>query len=287
MDYAYQALKTVRSGITLSADMGTEDFVRAVGQAWSQVTSEVAHKLEADLMLQSIYRGILNQTKATSTLFQWLGQPETFYSFGQARNKPHMLKYPLFLLALLFLVWESYRQWNAKSYLLLILCGMVIIALIASLLLFLMDTPKAGPMGSVHVEQRIDVKLAWNSMEKIAMAVDNYATALYAHFAEMEGERKDSLDGLSLAKALIDWDCQEEQVPDEIRTVLRIYLHDHAIEIVQFSPERKEIFQVMPANGTRTIEPALVKKTKVEKDGVLVEEEILLHRGLACVKQQL
>lgn len=48
---------------------------------------------------------------------------------------------------------------------------------------------------------------------------------------------------------LLDWDCREGQTPEELRTALRIYFREHAIEAINYTQDRAELFQVLPANG--------------------------------------
>lgn len=286
MDYAFQAMKKLRSAGALSADMGLENFGKAVRQVWSDVSIAVTEELEEEPVLQGIYQGILNQSKLATADFLWLGKPEAYHSFGQGRKKPSPLKYLLFLPAAAVLALELVMQWRAKNIPFVVLYGAVLAALALAAVLFAVDSLRAGPEIKIHVEQQVDPALAWSSLEKLAMAVDNHAAALYARVAQREEGETDRIDGLALAQALLDWDCQEGQAPDEIRTTLRIYLRSHGIETVEYTPERSAIFQLMPANGTRTVEPALIRKVKTQKGGLLVEEDVLLRRGLACIKQE-
>lgn len=283
MDHAYQAMKRVRAGVAVSADMGIDAFFRTVGEVWSAVIADVAAAAEGDPVLQSIYRCVLNQARSSTAGFQWLGSPQTYLSAGQGRKKINPLKYILLGPALLLLLWDVYGQLNVKSYGGAAVYGIGLAVLAAALVLAVMDDFKAGPQAAAHAEQRIDVAAAWNSLERIASAADTHAAALYSHMPQPDV--RNEVDGLPLAAALLDWGCQDGQVPDELRTVLRTYLREHAIEAVAYSPERSALFQLMPSNGSRTLEPALVKKVKTIRDGVTTEEEMLLRRGMACVKQ--
>lgn len=283
MDYAYQAIKKVRSGVAISADMGIDAFSRTVGEVWSTVITDVAAATEEDQVLQSIYRGILNQAKSATVGFQWLGAPETYLSAGQSRKKINPLKYILLVPAFLLLLWDIFEKLNVKSYGGVVVYSIGLAVLAVALVLTIIDDFKTGPQAAAHAEQRIDVAAAWNSLERIASAADTHASALYSHMPQPD--IRSEVDGLPLAAALLDWGCQDGQVPDELRTVLRTYLREHAIEAVAYSPERSSLFQLMPSNGTRTLEPALVKKVKTVRDGTVTEEEMLLRRGMACVKQ--
>lgn len=283
MDHAYQAIKKARSGVAISANMGIDVFSRTVGEVWSTVISDVAAATEEDQVLQSVYRGILNQAKSATVGFQWLGAPEIYLSAGQSGKKINPLKYILPVPALLLLLWDIFEKLNAKLYGGVAVYGIGLAALAAVLILTAIDDFKAGPQAAAHAEQRVDVTAAWNSLERIASAADTCAAALYSHMPrpDIRGEA----DGLPLAAALLDWGCQDGQVPDELHTVLRTYLREHAIEAVEYTPERGALFQLMPSNGTRTLEPALVKKVRTVRDGAVTVEETLLRRGMACVKQ--
>lgn len=312
MDYAARAMKNARSAVVLSADMGVDAFLKTVRQIWSQSADEACAGLEDDPGLQRIYRALFNQARDTASDFRWLGRPEVFQSLGAATEdageepEPPAVKFRhllnpkrllllagpklLYLLGLAALGWTAFSAWKDGNAPYLLWTGAALALLLAGRAPAAWSSLKRGAQGhgkppAVRVEQRVDPAAAWNSLEKAARAVDDHAAALYAHFAQREEQALDGVDGLPLAKALADWECQEGGVPDDIRTALRLYLTTHGIEALRYSPERAAAFQLMPGGSGQTIEPALVKKTKTVRDGVLTEEEQLLYRGLACVGQ--
>ena len=279
MDFAYNAMKQARGGNALSADMGMDAFSAAVGSVWGQVTAAVAERTAGDSVLAGVYRGVLNQARASTADFRWLGQPKGYVS-GEERKKIRPIKYILPLPAAALLVWGAFSGMVTRRPATIALSMVTLALLLAGVFLAISDDLKAGPAGSVHVEQSIDVPAAWSSLERIAAAADTYAAALYAHVSQNTAVQ-DAPDGLALAKALLDWDCQENLVPEDIRTELRLYLSGQGVEAVQYAPETKELFQLMPSNGERTVRPALVRKVK-GADGT--EQTVLLERGLACVR---
>jgi len=312
MDYAVQAMEKVRSSVTLSPDMGQEAFFKAVHLIWKLTADETATKLKLEPELQSVYRGIFHQARDTATDFRWLGQPEVKWVKQEKKSeqKSNVLSKMnrfitskgLYVLALFLLGVSAVFMWEAENWKALIpgIAGAVMLVMTKAPSLWdqIRELPtalkrhreqaaiKKDPSEAVRVEQRIDPVAAWNSLKKIARTVDENAAALYAHFVQRTDQSLEDMDGLPLAKALLDWDCQEEQVPEELRSELRLYLQSKGIEALPYSPERSAIFQMMPANSTRTLEPALVRKVKTMRDGVMVEEEQLLLQGLACVKQE-
>lgn len=283
MDLAYQALKKVRPGFAISADMGVEAFNKIVGEIWNAVIAEVGSATEGDPALQGIYRGMLNQAKASTVNYRYLGQPETYLSAGEGRHKVNPFKYVLIAPALLALMWDVFHGLNVKTFGTALLCFIALGALVAALVFMVMeDMRTGGPVATARAEQRIDVGAAWSSLERIVAAVDSHAAALYAHMPQPDV--REEIDGLPLAAALLDWNYQEGNLPDELRTVVKMYLHEHAIEAVDYSPETSALFQVVSSNGTKTMEPALVRRAKAVKNGTMTEEETLLRRGMACVK---
>lgn len=312
MDHAAQAMKNARSAVVLSADMGVDTFLKTVRQIWSQAADEACAGLEDDPGLQRIYRALFNQARDTASGFRWLGRPEVFQSLGEAGEDPgadaeapafrlrdllnpkpllgRMAPKLLYLLGLAAVGWTGFSAWKAGNMPYLLWACTALALLLAARAPAAWKSLKRRAQGrakppAVRVEQRVDPAAAWNSLEKAARAVDDHAAALYAHFAQREAQVQDGVDGLPLAKALADWECQEGSLPDDISTALRLYLTTHGIEALRYSPERAAVFQLMPGGSGQTIEPALVKKTKAVRDGALVEEEQLLYRGLACVGQ--
>lgn len=281
MDYAYNAMKQARSGNALSEDMSPDAFSAAVGSVWDRVIAAVAERTAGDSVLAGVYRGVLNQARASTVDFQWLGQPKGYVS-GEGRRRVRPIKYVLPLPAAALLIWGIFSGKVTRQPVTIALSAVTLALLLAGVFLAISDDLKAGPAGSVHVEQRVGVPTAWSSLERIASAADTYAAALYAHVAQYAGTA-DAPDGLALAKALLDWDCQENLVPEDIRTELRMYLNGQGIEAIQYAPERSELFQLMPSNGERTIRPALVRKV-MGTDGT--EQTVLLERGLACVRSE-
>lgn len=312
MDHGAQAMKNVRSAVVLSADMGVDPFLKTVRQIWSQAADEACAGLEDDPGLQRIYRALFNQARDTASGFRWLGRPEVFQSLGEAAEDPgedaetaafklsrilnpkELLKRIapklLYLLGLAAIGWTAFFAWKAGETADLLWTCTALALLLAARAPAAWKSLKRRAQGrarppAVRVEQRVDPAAAWSSLESAARAVDDHAAALYAHFAQREQQVSDGVDGLPLAKALADWECQADSVPDDIHTALRLYLTTHGIEALTYTPERAAAFQLMPGGSGQTIEPALVKKTKTVRDGVLVEEEQLLSRGLACVGQ--
>lgn len=281
MDYAYNAMKIARGGNALSEDMSPDAFSAAVGSVWDRVTVAVAERTAGDSVLAGVYRGVLNQARASTVDFQWLGQPKGYVS-GESRRKVRPIKYLLPLPAAALLVWGIFSGQVTRQPATIALSAVTLVLLLGGVFLAISDDLKAGPMGSVHVEQRVNVPAAWSSLEHIASSADTYAAALYAHLSQFTGA-PDAPDGLALAKALLDWDCQENLVPEDIRTELRMYLNGQGIGAIEYTPERSELFQLMPSNGQRTVRPALVRKVR-GADGT--EQTVLLERGLACVTSE-
>ncbi len=249
MDYAFQAMKKVRAGTSLTAEGGLERFTASVRQVWRKVSGETAVVLASNAELQSVYQCMLGQAMDAWTDLRWLGKPEAVVSEASGADGSESRGHGL---------WRHARDRSAGK----------------------------APHETVKVRQRVDLTAAWESLERAAHLVDEHAAALYTRVTERAEQTAEAVDGLALGKALLNWDCQKGQAPEEVREELRRYFQSKGIEVVYYSPERSALFQMMPANSTQTLEPALVRKVKTVRNGVVKEEEQILQRGLACVEQE-
>ena len=280
MDYAHQAMRAALSGAAITADMSPEDLRNLIRQLWTQTTTQVGAQTEKDALLQGVYRGVLNEASAACLHFSVQGQPQAYFAPVE-KEKRKWLKYLLLLPTALVLVWFLQIAIRGGDFGNLALYAVALGTLCASAALFLLAKP--APQPKAYVVQQIDPVKVRSSLEKIASEADRVATALYAHVTSQNAGAGEGLDGLSLAEELLDWDCREDQAPEELRTALRIYFREHAIEAINYTQDRAELFQILPANGTRTIAPALIQKVVTVKDGVPTEQEVLLRQGMACV----
>lgn len=241
-------MKKVRTGTSLTAEGGLERFTASVRQVWRKVSGETAVVLASNAELQSVYQCMLGQAADAWTDLRWLGKPEAVMPEPSEADGS-----------------ESHARGLRKH----------------------VRDRSAGkaPHETVKVRQRVDLTAAWESLERAARLVDEHAAALYTRVTERAEQQTEAEDGLTLAKTLLNWDCQKGQAPEDVREELRRYFQSKGIEVVYYRPERSALFQVMPANSTQTLEPALVRKVKAVRDGVVKEEEQVLQRGLACVEQ--
>ncbi len=249
MDYAIQAMKKARASTSLTAEGGLERFTASVRQVWRKVSSETAVVLASNAELQSVYQCMLGQAADAWTDLRWLGKPEAVVSEASGAEGSESRGHGLR---------RHVRERSAGK----------------------------TQQETVKVRQRVDLTAAWDSLERAARLVDEHAASLYARVTERAERQADAVDGLALAKALANWDCQKGQASEEVREELRRYFQSKGIEVVYYSPGRSALFQMMPANSTQTLEPALVRRVKTVRDGVVKEEEQILQRGLACVEQE-
>ena len=71
---------------------------------------------------------------------------------------------------------------------------------------------------------------------------------------------------MSLARELIR--LPRELSTDEVRTAVDQFLVRNQVEKILYTPDRQDLFMVLPADREMTIEPALVKNGKVLSMGV-------------------
>lgn len=285
MTFAYDGMKEALKKSALSPGMGLEQFRKQLTQIWRDTAAQISAQpdVQQDETLRNVYAVLLSQAQSATTDFQWLGEPQLFYAPTKDGTKPSKRRY-LWLLPALFLfvfgiVWYSLHL----NVVMIVLCAAALLGTAVYLLLSAWDLNKvAGQAGAMHAEQQIDPALVQRTLEKVAAAVDGNAASLYAATEQSETPVS-SLDGIKVVKSLLDLRYSGVSVADSAMTQVQLYLHNHNVEVVEYTPGRENLFSVMPSDETATLRPALVRKTRTVQNGTAVEEEALIARGLACV----
>lgn len=286
MDYAYQAMKRALEDVTLAPDAGVDGLAAKLNQIWARTASDV---LEQDAVaknkeLRDIYRVLLDQARNATAEFRWLGKPKLFYSPIQKKKRTDRLRRLLLLpplgLLVFLLIWYS----MAKNYVGVVITAVSAAALVSYLSMSAWDNYKAAnQIGDMRAEQQLDPVLVRSTLERIAETADANASSLAGRIQEEQSEGAGSLDGLDLAKRLLKLRGEGEEVPDSALTEVQRYLSACGIVALDYTPQRKALFTLLPSNGVRTLQPALVRRVRTVRNGESVEEEVLLEQGVACV----
>ena len=285
MTFAYDGMKEALKKSTLSPDMGLEQFQKQLAQIWrdTSVAISVQSDVQQDETLRNVYVILLAQAQSATTDFQWLGEPQLFYAPPKDRIKLSRLRHfwllPTLLLLAFGIIWYSLRL----NVVMIVLHAAALLGMAVYLLLSAWNFNKAvSQVGAMHAEQQIDPALVKRTLEKVAAAMDSNAASLYAA-TEQSKTPASSLDGIKVVKCLLDLRYSGVSVPDSAMTQVQIYLHDHNVKVVEYAPERENLFSVMPSDETATLRPAIVRNVRSVRNGTAVEEEILITRGVACV----
>lgn len=285
MTFAYDGMKNALKKNTLSPGMGLEQFRKQLAQIWRDTADQVAARpeLQQDETLRNVYAVLLSQAQSATLDFRWLGEPQLFYAPTKDGRRPSRLRYlwllPALALFVFGIVWYSLHL----NVAMIVLCAAALAGMAVYLFLSAWDLNKvAGQAGAMHAEQQIDLALVQSTLEKVAATVDGNAASLYTA-TEQSATPVSGLDGIQVVKSLLDLRYSGVSVPDSAMTQVQLYLHDHNVEVVEYTPGRQNLFSVMPSDETATLRPALVRKTRTVRDGSAVEEETLIAKGVACV----
>ncbi len=284
MDYAFQALRKALDGVTLAADTGMDELESKLNQIWTQTVVRVSEQTAENPDLRDVYRVVLNQAQNATVEFRWLGKPKLFYSPAKGGKAPSRLRYLLLLPTLGMLVFLLIWYGMAKNYTGSTLAAASLVTLGVYLIISALDAYKmVHQIGEMRAEQQIDPVLVRRTLEKIAENADANAASLTARFQQEKGGGKAEMDGLELARKLLKLNYEGETVPASALSEVRRYLDTCGVETVEYTPQRKALFTLLPSDGTKTLQPALVRKVRTVRNGESVEEEVLLEKGVACV----
>ncbi|MDO5764281.1 MAG: hypothetical protein Q4P84_01090 [Elusimicrobiales bacterium] len=272
--------------MTLAPDSGVDELAAKLNQIWTQTASDVLEQegVAANKSLRDIYRVLLDQARNATAEFRWLGKPKLFYSPLQKKKSTNWLRCLLLLPTLGLLVFLLIWYGTAKNYVGLVITAISTATLMTYLSMSAWDSYKtANQIGDMRAEQQLNPVLTRSTLERIAETVDANAASLAGRLQEEQGEGVGALDGLDLAKKLLKLHGEGAEVPDSALTEVRRYLSSCGIVALDYTPQRKALFILLPSNGIRTLQPALVRKVRTVRNGESVEEEVLLEQGVACV----
>lgn len=265
MDYAQKAVQTVLEKNPFRMEMDPQQLADALESFWSQVSMTVKSSMK-DAQLQGIYAVLFSQVRGESNRVTWQDEPVVYTRVANRDVRKDIAAVLLVLAAVLMLVMALLLN-QQKNLLGTILCGLAVVFVIAGVCLQALK----GAQASHKVEQRL-------RPNSITAALENTARALDANAENMLNllnpvSNSSGLDALELVRELY----RTPTAPDaNVASAMQMYLRRNGVKEVQYSEETASLFDVMPANGTRTIQPALVQETASGRQ--------LVSKGLACVK---
>lgn len=286
MDHAYRGMQEAMESVTIAPDMGEEELRKRLSQIWHKTAAYIAEcrEVKEDSALRDAYRVLLDQARYAALEFRFLDQPALSYIPDQNRKKQGLFSYlflmPAIALSVGAIIFGSTNHDIGIEILGILAAAAFLVYLVLSIRYMFRAKKQTG---TVHAEQRINLAALKNSMEKIARRVDTGAAGLYAMLQQHQSGGEDSLDGMELIKRILKINYEGEPVPESMMTQVRLYLNDCHVEMLDYTPERASLFTLLPSNGVKTLQPALVRKVKAMENGEACEREALVQMGVACV----
>lgn len=266
MDFANQAYQEF-SQKPLEKQMTPQELEGEVNRFWDGVMVRVT-AATTDSNIRNAYRILLRQARTQSLLLQWQGQPEVFYSTTAADHGKKKLPWWGIAGAVVLAglgIWLAMPRKDSIIWPAVAAAVALVLVVIQGILLW--KAVPAAPTVNVRTEARIDPDRVRSGLRQMTLELDAHADALCAMLAEAEPQA--GMPDISLAQELLRLPVDRRD-PTVVELVDR-YLVRQGVEKVEYSPQRQELFMVLPGPREMTVEPALVR------DGQL------LHMGVACV----
>lgn len=266
MNYAYEACTESLKKCPLSAEMGLDTLRLELNRIWDGVMLFVAQNT-TDTHVRNAYRLLIQQARFQTDVLQWLDTPEVFYSTGAAKKGKRRIPWCGLLGAVVLAgltVWFAVPHQERNVFVACLTGGVLMLTLIQYLLLHLSASKE--PTAKIHTEQRVSPERMRNSLLQLAQQVDSNADSLCAIMIERTtGET--ALD-LSLAQELMRLPADKRGTG--VTEAVDRFLIRQGVEKVEYSPDRSELFMVLPSSREMTVEPALIK------------DDMVLQMGVAC-----
>lgn len=270
MEYAYQAYTEYAKKGKLTANMGPEQLRLELCRFWDDVMLSVSRSV-TDAGIRNAYRLLLQQARAQAEVLNWLDEPEVFYSTAAAdkgrRRAPWLGILGFLLLAGLAVWFAAPHQGRNLIYAGLTGAG-ALLALIQCVLLVL--AAPTAPAVNVRTEQRISPEKVYSGLQRMAREIDASADSLQAILSENAPEQQET--DVTLAQELMR--IPAEKRSSEVDDAVDRFLIRQGVEKVEYTPDRQELFMILPAQEDRTVEPALIKDGRV------------LCMGVACTRTE-
>ena len=264
MDYAYRSYEDYAKKCPLKAGMDLDAARLEVNRFWDKTMLYVTQEM-ANQQARNVYSLLIRQAKAQTDTLYWLEEPEVFYSTaaanrGKRRTPWFGLSAALLLLALVIWFAVPHKERN------ILYAGVAGAALVLWLIKFVILFAAVAAKPTVHIrtEQRLSPEKVCAGLMRMTREIDGSADTLMAMLSENLPD-SDHTD-MSLARELIR--LPRELSTDEVRTAVDQFLVRNQVEKILYTPDRQDMFMVLPADREMTIEPALVKNGKVLSMGV-------------------
>lgn len=267
LNHVQNAVKAALQNSPFHPEMTEQQLADTLDNFWSLIAVQVKSTLK-DAQLQGVYAVLFSQVRLESNRAGWQDEP-VIYTRVLNRNVRKDVASLLLVIAALLMLLTSYLLNGKKYHLGMILCGLSLLLVVASLALQLIK----GETATHKVEQRLRPQAIHKALEATATALDSNAETLLSLVTPISDNSE--LQALSLVREIYRASAHEN---GNVRTALQEYLRQNSVKEVDYTTENASLFDVMPSNGTKTIQPALVQETATGTH--------LISKGLACIQMK-
>jgi len=270
MEFAYQTYTEYVKKGRVTANMGLDALRLELCRFWDDVMLSVSQSV-TDANVRNAYRLLLQQMRSQASALNWLAAPEVFYSTAAAdkgKRRVPWLGILGFLLLAGLAVWFAVPH-KERNLIYAGLAGAGSLLTLIQCVLLMLAAPTA-PDVHVHTEQRISPEKVYSGLQRAAREVDANADSLQALLSENMPEQQDV--DMSLAQELMRIPAGKRS--SEVDDAVDRFLIRQKVEKVTYSPDRQELFMVLPGQADMTVEPALIRDGHV------------LGMGVACTKME-
>lgn len=265
MNYAKNAVNDALSSNPFRAEMNPQDLVNTLDIFWSKVATNVKAGMK-DAQLQGIYAVLFSQVREECNRIAWEDDP-VVYTRVANKNMRKDIAAILLVAAALIMFLTTFLMESKRYTLGMILCGLALILLVAGIAL---QSIKGDATAHI-VEQRLRPQAIATSLLKTATVLDDNAENLLGLINPVGTPT--GLQALDLVCEVYRASATENS---NVKTALDRYLRQNSVREVPYSEDTASLFNIMPSNATRTLQPALIQET--------AQGDHVLAKGLACVQ---
>ena len=205
---------------------------------------------------------------------------KTEYTDGKLKKKHSPLFYVFLLLSVILFgvivmlaVVNKETEAFFRSHLSIVLLAAA--CMISCLLTGLAGAKKDRNKEELVAETTCDANKVWLGMYQAVVMIDKLLDDVRT---EEENEKKKEMrekgvmadDELELMASLLEnaYTDPENPASEDMISHIRFYLHNHLVDVVNYSAQDRAWFDMMPAKDTGTIRPALVSEGRLLKKGL-------------------
>lgn len=265
MDYAYHAGQEYIKKCALKEDMEMDAFRLELSRFWDNVMLSIM-QATTDTNIRNTYRMLIQMARNQVAALNWLDTPEVFTStaaVNKGKRRTPWVGLAGVLLLLGLTAWFAVPH-KERSMVYAVLIGVGVALILIQFIVFLVSL-STKPTVKVRAEQRISPEIVRSSLQRLTREIDAQVDSLQAMLVEAEIPDNGDVD-ISLAKELLRIPRDKRSM--EVNDAVDRFLTRQKVEQVLYTPDRQELFMILPGEQDMTIEPAFIKGDAVLSIGV-------------------